>query len=77
MFDDLRSVAHMAAGFAAGVAPFTPMWLLTPIILLVFAVYEVVEKDDPLHTLGDFIEFVWGFILGISIMIAVVLGAAP
>ena len=67
VFDDLGSLIHVVAGFAAGLLPITPLWFLTPVIVLVFSVYEAVEYDDPLHTLGDFTELLIGFSLGVSV----------
>jgi len=62
LFDDVDSVWHAVLGFLVGAfAPF----LLGAFIILVFLVYEVEEPENPISTVGDVVEFMSGFMLGV------------
>ena len=65
LFDDKRSIWHAVLGFFVGVFP----WYLAVPVVLGYTVYEVKEPEDPTATVGDMVEFIIGFIIGIVIRI--------
>ena len=64
IFDDRNSIIHFALGT---ITPFTK--LLGVLIFLSFLIYETLEIENPVSTLGDFIEYVMGFLFGILLML--------
>jgi len=63
LFDDFGSVWHFVLGFLLGAfAPF----LLLAIATVIFIIYEVQEPEDPVATVGDGVEFLFGGFLGLA-----------
>lgn len=64
VFDDWRSIIHFIAGLT--VKPLRAISPLIPItIIICFIIYESVERDNQVKTLGDFIEFITGSIISL------------
>jgi len=60
IFDDLKSIGHLLLG------AITPLLDgLGYIIFLIFLVYQIHEKEDVYHKLGDFTEYLIGFIISL------------
>jgi len=60
IFDDLKSIGHLLLG------AITPLFNgLGYIIFLIFLIYQIFEKEDVYHKLGDFIEYLIGFIISL------------
>jgi len=63
VFDSSTSFFHVVLGllvrFLSGVMPF-----LSLAITVTYITYQVLEKEDYLNKLGDFIEFIMGYMLG-------------
>ena len=64
LFDDKRSILHTVLGFLSA---FTLAWGL--LILVIFTVYEVREKEAPVATVGDVVEFILGYIYGLAVVV--------
>lgn len=58
VFDDLKSLIHIAAGFG-GVF----LGISVP-VTLVFTIYQYLEKEDLNNKLGDMVEYGIGLFLG-------------
>ena len=65
LFDDKRSVWHAVMGFISAVIP---CYLGIPVIMG-YAIYEVMEPENPVATVGDLVEFIIGFMIGVTIRI--------
>ena len=63
LFDDRRSLGHAALGFVSAIIPF----YLGVVIVISYTVYEVREPENPVATVGDLVEFVVGFMLGVVV----------
>ena len=63
LYDDRNSLAHTMLGFAV---PFLPL-LIGLAATLAFLLYEVWEKENPVNTVGDVVEFLVGFVLGLYV----------
>ena len=61
LYDDRNSIIHSVLGF---IVPFLPH-LVGLIVFLVFLIYEVREPENPVSTVGDVVEFLNGFVLGL------------
>ena len=63
VFDDFKSIIHVLLGIITKLIgkSFPPLALA---LIIVFTVYEVLEKDSPENRLGDFIEYLIGYIIG-------------
>lgn len=61
LYDDRNSIIHSVLGF---IIPFLPH-LIGLLIFLIFLIYEVQEKENPISTVGDVVEFLCGFVLGL------------
>ena len=63
IFDGLTSINHVAIGaltrFLASYVP--PLSLL---IIVMYSAYQVLERELPINKLGDFIEFIIGYLIG-------------
>jgi len=60
IFDNLKSIVHLLLGVI------TPLLDgLGYIIFLIFLIYQIHEKEDVYHKLGDFIEYLIGFIISL------------
>lgn len=64
LFDDPDSVVHFIIGFL--LAAFFPFWFMA-VGTLVFLIYEVREKENPISTVGDVVEFLSGGYLGLGL----------
>ena len=64
LYDDKRSILHTVLGFLSA---FTLAWGL--LILVIFTVYEVREKEAPVATVGDVVEFILGYIYGLAVVV--------
>jgi len=63
LFDDKRSVGHATLGALAAIIPF----YLGIIIVIGYTIYEVKEPENPVATVGDVVEFIVGFMIGVII----------
>lgn len=64
LFDDKKSVWHALLGF---ISAFTLLYSI--IIITIFTIYQIREREDKNKTLGDFIEFVIGYIYGLAVLV--------
>lgn len=64
LFDDKRSVWHAFLGFLAA---FTLAYGL--VILLLYTIYQVREKEAPVATVGDVVEFLIGYVYGLAVVV--------
>jgi len=64
VFDDKRSLWHAFLGF---VSAFALVYSL--LILLIYTVYQIREKEKPASTLGDIVEFLVGYIYGLAVVV--------
>ena len=64
LYDDKRSILHTVLGFLSA---FTLAWGL--LILVIFTVYEVREKEAPVATVGDVVEFIIGYVYGLAVVV--------
>ena len=69
VFDDLNSFVHMVFGFVAGFATATYAAFIAPVIVTVYIAYETSEHEEEVNRIGDFVEFIVGYILGLSVSI--------
>jgi len=69
LYDDRRSVLHSILGFASA---FLLVYGL--VILLIYLVYEVREKEAPVATVGDVVEFLVGYVYGLAVLVWIALG---
>jgi len=69
LYDDKRSVLHTVLGFASA---FSLIYGL--VIFLVYLVYEVREKEAPVATVGDVVEFLVGYVVGLAFLVWLALG---
>ena len=69
IFDDFGSLWHMLLGF---LVPFIALLNVVPAIgvLATFATYEAVERENPVSTIGDFMEFTVGFMAGVLVVLS-------
>ena len=67
VFDDPNSIIHTIYGFAL---PFVALksWLVATLLFWAFVLYEAVEKENPVSTLGDFTEFELGVLSALIIL---------
>lgn len=64
VFDDVKSIIHFLVGLTTSVLRcYIP--LLSLAIIALYIMYEVEERDSELNRLGDFVEFVMGFLAGL------------
>jgi len=66
VFDDKKSIIHLFLGIAVRLSTYTHnvfAALAALIVTLSFIVYESKERELPYKKLGDFIEFIMGYIL--------------
>ncbi|AFL94733.1 hypothetical protein CL1_0525 [Thermococcus cleftensis] len=64
LYDDKRSVFHTILGFASA---FLLVYGL--LVLVIYLVYEVREKEYPVATVGDVVEFLVGYVCGLAVVI--------
>lgn len=69
LFDDKRSIWHAFLGFLTA---FTLAYGL--VILLLYTIYQVREKEYPVATVGDVVEFLVGYIYGLAVVVWLALG---
>ena len=69
LYDDRRSVFHTVLGLASA---FLLVYGL--VFLLVYLVYEVREKERPVATVGDVVEFLIGYVAGLAVLFWLALG---
>ena len=63
VFDGLTSIPHVMLGLLTRIlAEFIPT--LSLIITAVYITYQALEKEPSMNKLGDFIEFITGYIIG-------------
>lgn len=65
IFDDWGSVWHSILGFILGVLSKKYYWFVL-IMTVVYIVYQCLEKERPVSTVGDIVEFLVGYVLGLS-----------
>ncbi|RLB79707.1 MAG: hypothetical protein DRH17_13355 [Deltaproteobacteria bacterium] len=62
VFDGATSVIHVVLGFVSKVLALICMplgWVLA----IVYMWYQMLDRDEPTKKLGDFIEFMYGYLL--------------
>ena len=64
LYDDRRSVLHTVLGFASA---FLLVYGLA--VFLIYLVYEVREKEAPVATVGDVVEFLVGYVVGLAFLV--------
>ncbi|NJE04189.1 hypothetical protein [Thermococcus sp. MV11] len=64
LYDDRRSILHTVLGFASA---FLLVYGL--LVLVIYLVYEVREKEYPVATVGDVVEFLIGYIYGLAVLV--------
>ncbi|ALM76472.1 hypothetical protein [Thermococcus barophilus] len=64
IFDDKRSIWHAFLGF---ISAFALVYSL--LVLLIYTVYQIREKEKPVSTLGDIVEFLIGYIYGLAVVV--------
>jgi len=64
IFDDKRSLWHAFLGF---ISAFALVYSL--LILLIYTIYEIREREKPTATLGDVTEFLIGYIYGLAVVV--------
>ncbi|GAB6102376.1 hypothetical protein JCM16138_15990 [Thermococcus atlanticus] len=69
LYDDKRSIFHSILGFASA---FLLVYGL--LVLVIFTVYEVREKEAPVATVGDVVEFLIGYVAGLAVVVWIALG---
>jgi len=69
VFDDKRSVFHFILGLVLYSICLPNYYLITELVTLVFIIYEATEPENPIGTLGDFIEFILGAIMGLALSV--------
>ena len=63
LYDDWRSIFHTVLGFA--VAMFgKSIPIVGALFIIMYVVYEAVEKEKAMATVGDVVEFMIGFMIG-------------
>ncbi|CAI1492053.1 conserved protein of unknown function [Thermococcus nautili] len=69
LYDDKRSILHTVLGFASA---FLLIYGLA--VFLIYLVYEVREKEAPISTIGDVVEFLVGYVAGLAVILWLALG---
>jgi len=67
IYDDKRSILHSLLGFVSAFL----LWGSWVVIIL-FIVYQVTERENPTATLGDVVEFIIGYIYGLAVVVWVI-----
>jgi len=66
VFDDKKSIIHLFLGIAVRLSTYTHSVLAALAALIAtlsFIVYQITERELPCKKLGDFIEFIMGYIV--------------
>ena len=63
LFDDKRSIWHTMLGLLVAVLG-KRMPVLGALGIIVYVIYEVIENEKAVSTVGDVIEFIIGFMVG-------------
>lgn len=67
IFDDLRSLIHFVAGIATKIL--SRLFTAGAVALfLAFVAYQLLEKEQGVKKLGDFIEYILGYIMADIVM---------
>ncbi|NJE01840.1 hypothetical protein [Thermococcus sp. JdF3] len=69
LYDDKRSVFHTVLGFASA---FLLVYGL--VVLILYLVYQVREKEYPVATVGGVVEFLVGYVYGLAAVAWLALG---
>jgi len=64
IFDDKRSLLHFIIGF---VSAFTLAYSL--IIILLYTLYQIRERENWEYTVSDVVEFVLGYVYGLAVLV--------
>jgi len=62
IFDDHWSVLHFVLGMVTKLMAHLGLWIVSTVIFVVFVVYEWWEQESRFCKLGDFIEFILGYV---------------
>lgn len=62
VFDDYASVFHLILGIITAINIHIIISISIALIYLLYQVYD--PKDTPTEKLGDFIEYLYGFLIG-------------
>lgn len=63
LFDDWNSVVHAVYGVIAALLVFKGYGVISVILFFVYLVYELLEPERPVATVGDVVEFMVGYII--------------
>ncbi|AHL23874.1 hypothetical protein BD01_2287 [Thermococcus nautili] len=69
LYDDKRSVFHTVLGFASAF-----LLIYGLVVFISYLVYEVREKEAPISTIGDVVEFIIGYVAGLAVLLWLALG---
>ena len=64
IFDDTSSVIHAVLGLATAILKKIGLGIASATIIVVYTVYQVLEREKDVNKLGDFIEFIVGYLIG-------------
>jgi len=63
LYDDRNSIIHTILGFASALLPY----FLGILVFLIYLIYEVREPENPVSTIGDVVEYLNGFVIGLYV----------
>lgn len=69
MFDDKRSIFHAMLGFLTAF-----LLQFSLIVILAYVFYQVRERENPVATVGDVVEFLIGYVYGLVFLVWLALG---
>lgn len=67
IFDDWKSWLHFLAGLLCAFIPFLI------ILTLIFMGYQIREEEEQITKIGDFVEFLFGFTVGLQLLMLLLL----
>lgn len=69
IYDDRNSAMHSIMGMVVAGAFRQSLWLrlIGVLMMILFAIYETREPEPAVSTVGDFVEFIFGFIVGVML----------
>ena len=65
IFDDKRSLFHF---FAGAISALLGIFSIIPV--LIFIIYQLLEEEEKINKIGDFVEFLLGYAYGLAILCA-------
>jgi len=64
LFDDWRSIFHFILGMIVPLISKVSL-LLSVIVVSVYVIYQVLDEENAINTIGDIVEFMVGFMIGL------------